>query len=1662
MNAIKKQTNPAKPMAASPRQSRQSGSTLYRSARESRLRARLWAGTLLTGTLVLASTGILTPGQLPVLADETQYWNYGKGGSGTWSSTAYNWVDENNQTGVWAGDTGIFNTASGTVTLASDQYFVELDFPKIGSSSDTSFYTLTGNYLRSGSSAATIYVGTDQSALIMSTLALGGDFTKTGGGTLTLNSPNGDGGTIAGETKITDGTLNFNGLIYVTDVYIGGRNGAVVNIDYGQFELCGTSGSCETTQGGGMNIGVEKGTSGKLMVTGDGQVAAVPEHDSVIGKFGHGELWIVDGGKYAESGEDANNATARIRFADGENSTAFLYISGDTSELTTQDDPERTNINIGNFGDATAIIEDGAEFLADGEFLIATNGGNSTVTIDGDGSKLVNKFSGAQQLVIGNAGNGTLILSNGGKARVNSSDSTAILGYYDIYLNTHYGKGTLIFGSAPSATETTASAGALEVDTLEFGPGQSTLIFNHTATADHPYAFDVTIETESKDSSTNTIQQLSGVTSFEAYGSEYFGTVEINGGTLDVSGVTLGGTYTVNGGTLAGKNGTVGTLTVGADAASVIFAATASSTVPILSPGDVDGNIYGVITVDGDLTLAKSAVLDMQLGSNNSTNSMDRVDVEGDVTLGGTLNVQFYGPHQGSEKEYPIITYTGSVSGAFDEIPENYMITYDTVTIKGETKKAVLLVWATLEETGFYWNGGATAEDEGHGLTGGSGTWSLSNAAWTNQDGSAPEQEWPFEAGNTAIFAGSQGGTVTVAGVQLFGKLDFRVTQDQESYLLSGGTLSPSPKQGETAEISVDPNVEAVISSAIASTDGSRPDLEKVGAGQLTLTNSDNVVGRFQLSEGTVVLKGQLTADDVHILDWDASKASGAAVMRVDGGALDVDYQLVVGYTSIDADDNAKQVSKLLVTNKAKVTAGYLLVGNFNELAPATVEVTNGGRLQFETLTLVGLFYGSAVLLVDGSGSRVSSSGNLTTGYGGGTGKVILSNSGELEVDGSFTLGEQANESTGILIFGEDPDTQSAARVTTIPGVFSAEGLYFGGGDAKLIFNHAAEESDNFVFDTKLVAYSSNAKETNTIEQLSGYTYFKGDGSQFSGTVNITGGTLDVTNDLMGQINVGGVDLMDAYLVLPKTNINLGDISILSSGKVDLSKNQNPMLTVTVSSFSMQSEHSELYLYANFTDDYGQPVSSNIHSTGAVSLQDGTIFIYHEDIENPVTNDPVLIISSDQSIDLGDGMDFEPQEEINGIQLDDILSDDNKSLYVQLVVKDEFLSDATVSMSANAAAMTNSLISLGGVHSLPVNFALTDAAQRDWVAQIMSGDIYASEASAMVANSRYVRDATGQHIRDISGGIATGQAIATVSNYAAQPSAATTPAFDGFSEANSGIDLWATGYGAWSSFDGDTAAGTASASNNVGGFIFGADASAFGNLRLGALGAYGHSSFKADDHYASGTSNDVTFGMYGGGNWGAIGVNFGAAYTWHDIDTNRTIKSRYFDDALDSDYSAGTFQLFGGVGYMFDLGGGVRLEPFLDAAYVHYQADNFSENGGLLALSVLDSDMNTGYTTVGLRGAWDFDIGATQNKLTGALGWRHAYGDTEPFANVGFALGGDMQMIQGTPLASDQAVINVGWVTELNKTVSIGVDYTGLFGGGYESQTVSGKLNIRF
>ncbi len=359
-----------------------------------------------------------------------------------------------------------------------------------------------------------------------------------------------------------------------------------------------------------------------------------------------------------------------------------------------------------------------------------------------------------------------------------------------------------------------------------------------------------------------------------------------------------------------------------------------------------------------------------------------------------------------------------------------------------------------------------------------------------------------------------------------------------------------------------------------------------------------------------------------------------------------------------------------------------------------------------------------------------------------------------------------------------------------------------------------------------------------------------------------------------------------------------------------------------------------------------------------------------------------------------------------------------------------FLDVTRSSIAFQQIAQTpNQIAAAGGAESLsfgnPVYDALLNLSEpeaRNAFDQL-SGEVHASAKTALIEDSRFVREAALDRLRSATG------------------------------------TVWGRGFGSWGHTSGDGNA--ARLNRSTGGLFVGGDGLTFDSLRLGMLAGYSHLNFNVRDRNSSGSSDNYHLGLYGGTQWGHLALRTGTAYTWHDISTGRSAIFPGFAESLKSDYNAGTAQAFGELAYDVHAGS-INFEPFANLAYVNLHTDGFRETGGEAALTSAPTDTDATFTTLGLRTSTTFVLNNANLTARGALGWRHAFGDVTPLSIMRFAGGGDAFTIGGVPIAQDVAAIDAGLDYAMSPDTALSISYGAQFGSNVSDQSIRGNFNWKF
>jgi outer membrane autotransporter protein len=373
------------------------------------------------------------------------------------------------------------------------------------------------------------------------------------------------------------------------------------------------------------------------------------------------------------------------------------------------------------------------------------------------------------------------------------------------------------------------------------------------------------------------------------------------------------------------------------------------------------------------------------------------------------------------------------------------------------------------------------------------------------------------------------------------------------------------------------------------------------------------------------------------------------------------------------------------------------------------------------------------------------------------------------------------------------------------------------------------------------------------------------------------------------------------------------------------------------------------------------------------------------------------------------------------------------------------VSFAEVAKTANQKAVANAIDNFGSGELFAAIANLDDADIARAIFASLSGEVHASAQTALIQDSHFIVDAVSNRVRTAFDGVA-GSSLPVMAY--GEDGLELAPA------ATERFAAWGQVFGSWGSTDSDGNA--AELDRSVGGMLVGADALVGEAWRVGLLAGYSRSSFDVDESASSGDSDNFHLGVYGGTQWGALGLRAGAAYTWNKIETERTVAT----ETLKGDYDAGTTQLFGELGYRLDTAG-ASFEPFANLSYVSLDSDGFTETGGMAALTADSSTTDTTFTTLGVRASTKFGLGSLGVKANGMVGWRHAFGDIEPVSQVGFD-GGDVFSVAGAPIAEDALALEAGLDFELSPQATLGVSYTGQIASDAQDNGIEADLSIRF
>ena len=428
------------------------------------------------------------------------------------------------------------------------------------------------------------------------------------------------------------------------------------------------------------------------------------------------------------------------------------------------------------------------------------------------------------------------------------------------------------------------------------------------------------------------------------------------------------------------------------------------------------------------------------------------------------------------------------------------------------------------------------------------------------------------------------------------------------------------------------------------------------------------------------------------------------------------------------------------------------------------------------------------------------------------------------------------------------------------------------------------------------------------------------------------------------------------------------------------------------------------------------------------------------------------------------------------------LSYDANNVY--LTVTQTGLTFAGVGQTPNQIATGAAVQQLGTGNPIYDVVVLGTAEQARAAFDLLSGEIHPSVDGMLLYDSHYVRDAIIGRLRQSYGAnsgmlaaLGTGGPVVASNEHGrtAPPYAlgygqeAPAASRTAIAPTDNRFAAWGQALGAWGNLDGNGNAATLQRS--LGGIISGFDATFDDLWRMGLAGGYTQSSLNVNARLSSGSVDAYHLALYGGGQLGALGLRTGAAYSWDNIQTTRTIafaggsccgSASAFSDQTKAGYMAGTAQVFGEAGWAMSLGN-VATEPFAGLAWVHLNSDGFSETGGAAALTAASRSFDTTFTTLGLRAASALGlVDGTAVTAHGTLGWQHAFGDVTPAMALAFASNGVPFTIAGVPIADNSLIVDAGLDFAVTAAAKLGINYSGQLATDAQDHAVQGNILVQF
>lgn len=785
------------------------------------------------------------------------------------------------------------------------------------------------------------------------------------------------------------------------------------------------------------------------------------------------------------------------------------------------------------------------------------------------------------------------------------------------------------------------------------------------------------------------------------------------------------------------------------------------------------------------------------------------------------------------------------------------------------------------------------------------------------------------------------------------------------------------------------------------------------GDGTLNITNGGilNTIGRGYLgyvgnTNTTANISGagsqwNLGAANLYISE---AAITTASVTISNGGQVN-NFSGVIGNDA--GSDGALTVTGAgsLWNNTASAYVGYSGVG--------TLTISNGGQVKSD-IGIVGYLTGSnGTALINGAGSSWDNRFVVIGGAAAGT--ATLSDGGRISASESITIGNNAT-STGVLNIGASSVNPAAAA-----GALDTKNIIFGTGTGTIVFNHtdlnyivssniSGNGTLNFLAGTtKLTGdntgFTGRVLGNSAVEVTSGITDIDSNSAAFAGTTDIVGGVLRVNGSLGGTTTISGTGRLQG-------NGTLTDLIVDNGGTV-APGNSIGTTNVVNAIFNPGS------VYEVEVNAAGQ--SDLIDATGTATLNGGTVrAIAFPDYR---VDQPYTILTAA----LGVAGTFDNATD-DFLFLDSSLTYDANNAYLTLTRSGPNMESMARTRNQKSVA---GVIDGGNINNAGVAALVASQTQEElWLGlDALSGEIHASMAGALIR----------------------GQAVLQ------------NPGKDADESRVYGSGkMWLRSYGRFGYVQ--DVFGTASVDQNDVGVLAGVERDLDDESSLGFGFGASRTGIDANARNSEADSNNYHALIYAGKEiGGGVTLNGGASYTFHQIQTGRSIAIGPFSGESDVDYDAHTSQLYAGIGRRYRIEEKSVVEPYIQGTMLYQRSGSFREDGAA-GLKADSQSYAIGLAEMGVRLQHKLPIGAGTSSviIDGEAGYRRAIGQSTPSRDLAFNDGGGAFTVEGAPIDQNSIIVGTGLTVDLGASLDFRAGYRGDLAPDSRTHEISARFNIEF